>query len=87
MKKATRERQSTPREWQNVDQHRAILCLRFCGANRYFLLVMLRRFPSAARPSIATLGVSLRFASGRALVLRIEPGCACLAPPVAGFHP
>lgn len=36
MKKATRERQSTPREWQNVDQHRAILRLRFFVANRYF---------------------------------------------------
>lgn len=36
MKKATRERQSTPREWQNVDQHGAILRLRFFVANRYF---------------------------------------------------
>jgi len=31
------------------------------------------------------LGVSLRCAAGRAVVLRIEPRCASLAP--SGFHP
>lgn len=31
------------------------------------------------------MSVPLRFAPGRAVVLRIEPRCACLAP--SGFHP
>ena len=86
MKKATRERQSTPREWQNVDQHRAILCLRFCGANRYFFA------GDAASFSVCSPAVNchpgrlpaLRFVSGSRATHRAR---MCLSRPASGGLP
>lgn len=86
MKKATRERQSTPREWQNVDQHRAILCLRFCGANRYFFA------GDAASFSVCSPAVNCH--PGRLPALRFGPGSRaahrarlCLSRPASGGLP